>query len=58
MKRIIISSLILLISINANAQYKRVKLWADIAKIQELAENGIPVDHGEIKKNTWFIGEF
>ena len=58
MKRIIITSLILLFAINANAQYKRVKLWADHNKIQELAEQGIAVDHGFVKKDTWFIGEF
>ena len=58
MKTAIISAIVLLFAFSANAQYKRVKLWADHAKIQKLAENGIPVDHGDIKKDTWFIGEF
>ena len=58
MKKIIITSIILLFVINANAQYKRVKLWADQNKIQELAEHGIAVDHGLVKKDIWFIGEF
>lgn len=58
MIRIIFTSLILLFTININAQYKRVKLWADHDRIQELSEHGIAVDHGLVKKDTWFIGEF
>ena len=58
MKNIILSTLIALFVFNANAQYKRVKLWADQDKIQELAEQGLAVDHGLVKKDIWFIGEF
>ncbi|RLD27917.1 MAG: hypothetical protein DRI54_00165 [Bacteroidetes bacterium] len=58
MKSIIISALVFLFAFNANAQYKRVKLWANHDKIQELAKQGIAVDHGLVKKDTWFIGEF
>lgn len=58
MKSIIISALVFLFAFNANAQYKRVKLWADHDKIQELAKQGIAVDHGLVKKDIWFIGEF
>lgn len=57
-KIIVITALSLLFAINVNAQYKRVKLWVDQNKIQELAEHGIAVDHGLVKKGTWFIGEF
>jgi len=58
MNNSIITALIFLFALSANAQYKRVKIWGDQSKIQELSENGIAVDHGLVKKDTWFIGEF
>lgn len=35
--------------------YSRVKVFATSDQLTELMELGVPVDHGEVKKNTWII---
>ena len=38
--------------------YSKVKIYSNSEGLQKLAELGIPVDHGERKKNTFFISDF
>ncbi len=45
-------------SLMAQEQYSRVKIYTDRAGLQQLAGLGVAVDHGQYKKDTWFIGEF
>jgi carboxypeptidase T len=41
-----------------NARYSKVKVYADERGIMQLAELGICVDHGELKKGFWFVSDF
>lgn len=38
--------------------YSKVKIYTDQAGLQELAEMGLAVDHGDWKENTFFISDF
>jgi carboxypeptidase T len=55
MKKIILVSVILLMTISSIAQekYSRVKIFATNAELAEIAELGIEVDHGQRKKGVW-----
>lgn len=49
----------LILGFTANAQnYAKVKVYTDAAGLQELAEMGLAVDHGERKHGSFFIGDF
>lgn len=39
-------------------QYSKVKIYADTEGLQHLAEMGVGIDHGQYKKNTFFISDF
>ena len=58
MKRIVILFLCLFTGISSFAQYKRVKIYADEAKLMILQQQGVAIDHGVYKKGVFFIGEF
>jgi hypothetical protein len=58
--RIFITTLIIgLVSISfAQEQYAKARIWANSQELHELAELGIPVDHGSFKKNTFITSDF
>jgi carboxypeptidase T len=64
MKHLSILILALLFAYSASAQnqgnYSRAKIYLDAQNhtIRDLAAQGIAVDHGEYKKNTFFISDF
>ena len=39
-------------------KYSKVKIYTDSEGLQQLAELGVAVDHGKVKKNTFFISDF
>jgi carboxypeptidase T len=39
-------------------KYSKVKIFTDANGLQQLANEGIPVDHGVWKENTFFISDF
>jgi hypothetical protein len=39
-------------------KYSKVKIYTDASGLQLLANNGLPVDHGIWKDNTFFISDF
>lgn len=39
-------------------KYSKIKIYANSADLQFLAENGVGIDHGNYKKNTFFISDF
>lgn len=39
-------------------KYSRIKIYADESGIIQLAQAGLAVDHGEMKKGFWFISDF
>ncbi|MGV6861986.1 MAG: M14 family zinc carboxypeptidase [Putridiphycobacter sp.] len=44
-----------LLSTNAQEKYSKVKIYATNQQIQQLADLGIPVDHGSRKFDTWLV---
>lgn len=57
MKQIGLSFLFIFALSFTQAQYSRVKLYADQDKIQELQLLGVALDHGEYKKGVFIIAE-
>ena len=50
-----------IISLSAFAQrstYKKIKIYGTQIQLNELIKQGVCMDHGDIKKNTWFISYF
>lgn len=39
-------------------KYSRIKIYTDEVGIVQLAQAGLAVDHGEMKKGFWFISDF
>lgn len=39
-------------------KYSRIKIYADEIGIMQLAQAGVTLDHGEMKKGFWFISDF
>ncbi|MDQ3051986.1 MAG: immune inhibitor A [Bacteroidota bacterium] len=39
-------------------QHSRVKIWTSETGIRQLAAMGIETDHGDYRKNVWFISDF
>ncbi len=53
--------LILLSGMNSFGQtikYSRIKIYTDEPGISRLAEAGLSMEHGEMKKGFWFISDF
>ena len=60
MKRIL-PLLILFISVSTFAQqelYHKVKVYANFAQLKQMADAGIPVDHGKKKQDTYIITDY
>ena len=59
MKTFLLSISILFWCAFASAQkFSKVKIYTDAIGLQQLADEGIPVDHGIWKENTFFISDF
>ena len=58
MKLIISLVAVLFANLAFSQQYSKVKIYADNAGMQKLAELGVPVDHGTHKLNTFIISDF
>ncbi|MEP6845646.1 MAG: M14 family zinc carboxypeptidase [Panacibacter sp.] len=59
-KTLLLTLLLTVILFTANAQqkYYRVQIFATDKALDKLAEKGIPLDHGEYKKDNYFISDF
>lgn len=58
MKLIISLVFITLLSLAYSQGYSRVKIFGTDNQIQELSNQGVTIDHGVSKKNTFFISDF
>lgn len=45
-------------SFSQQQKYSRVKIFTDGKGLQKLAQAGVCIDHGDYKKNTFFISDF
>ena len=59
MKRLLFTALFLtvILFVDAQSQYSRVKLFANHEQLQELAARGLQIDHGVIKAGVYVICE-
>jgi len=48
----------IILFVQAQQQYARVKIYADDNGLRQLAEKGVGFDHGEYKKGQYFISDF
>jgi carboxypeptidase T len=61
MKNIILLFLLVACTLSVNAQnekYSRVKIYTGDPGMQKLSSLGIETDHGDYRKNVWFISDF
>lgn len=58
MKKLLFIALLSSASIVNAQQYSRAKIYANSSDLQKLAEMGVAVDHGTIKKETFIISDF
>ena len=58
MKKTLTLLALLCVSFSYAQQYSKVKIYADSDGLQQLAQLGVPVDHGIQKQNTFFISDF
>lgn len=59
MKKLLLFALLLSASWTfAQQSYSRAKVYADAKGLQSLAEMGIAIDHGTLKRETFFISDF
>lgn len=62
MKKLYLNLLLLLFIVSSavaqNVKYYRVQIFTNDAGLQRLAAAGVGFDHGEYKKDAWFISEF
>jgi carboxypeptidase T len=59
MKKILLLLTSVILGFSAFTQkYSKVKIYTDASGLQLLANNGLPVDHGVWKDNTFFISDF
>ena len=58
MKRILTLYFLLILSNSFSQNYSKIKIYTDSKGLQQLAELGIPVDHGEWKKDYSFTSDF
>src|SRR3989304_7699517 len=45
-------------SVIAQQKYSRVKIFTDEKGLKELSASGVCIDHGDFKKNVFFISDF
>ncbi len=58
MKKLLLSAFLLCSGFSFSQQYSRAKILTDSRGLQQLAEMGIAVDHGTVKRETFFISDF
>jgi hypothetical protein len=60
MKKLFYTLTILLMSVSVFSQenYSRVKVFGTDAQLRIMGDLGLAIDHGEHKKDTWFISDF
>ncbi len=58
MKFFLICCVLLTTSFSFGQSYSKVKIYTDAQGLQELAELGLAVDHGEYKSGVFFVGDF
>ena len=58
MKKLVLTIYLFAAFFSFAQDYSKVKIYSNSEGLQKLAELGIPVDHGERKKNTFFISDF
>ncbi len=61
LKSILFSVLLCFVSFAGSAQshiHSRVKIWTGEAGMRQLGAMGIETDHGDYRKNVWFISDF
>lgn len=58
MKKLLLLTILLWSSWSFAQDYSRAKIYADSRGLQTLAELGIAIDHGTIKRETFFISDF
>ncbi|MDG1146889.1 MAG: M14 family zinc carboxypeptidase [Crocinitomicaceae bacterium] len=58
MKKTLTFLALLCASFSYAQQYSKVKIYTDSDGLQQLAQLGVPVDHGVQKRNTFFISDF
>lgn len=39
-------------------KYSRVKIYTDVYGLRQLAAAGVTIDHGDFKKDSWYISDF
>jgi len=61
MKKHLLTLLLCFLAFAGSAQtqkYSRVKIWTGDAGLRKLSSLGIETDHGDYRKNVWFISDF
>ncbi len=55
---IICLSVVLILPAESQEIYSRARIWATQEDLVRLSENGVPVDHGKYKRDTWIVSDF
>ena len=58
MKLLLTLMALICVNVAISQQYSKVKIYANLNELQQLASIGVPVDHGMHKKNTFLISDF
>lgn len=58
MKTIALLSFLFLVPFAYSQQYSKVKIYVNSSQLEELAQLGLDVDHGEYKRETFFVSDF
>ncbi len=58
MKTLLTLVALLCVQISFSQKYSKVKIYANSEELGQLAAMGLPIDHGQRKKDTWFISDF
>lgn len=58
MKNTLLFCALLFTGLGFSQTYSKVKIFTDATGLQQLAELGLPVDHGETKTGVFFISDF
>lgn len=58
MKKLLLAALVMCSGFSFAQSYSRAKILTDSKGLQQLAEMGIAIDHGTVKRETFFISDF
>lgn len=58
MKKLLLIASLSITTLSFAQEYSRAKILTDSRGLQELAEMGIAVDHGTVKRETYFVSDF